>query len=119
MTNKQRLLKNEKMLDIILDGIKKYKGGHNLLCINDIEKWFNSTVTITDEEKIILKSLDKDIKYIGRFNTAGIRVLYISKEKECSKWQPAYFNSLFDWIADNEEYCIAELLGEAEQEMPL
>ena len=68
---------------------------------------------LTDDEKAILRSIDKCYTHIGRDNN-GYLMLYGDNVIGNGFW---CFNHLFKFIKDNEEYLIEDLLKEQEDDI--
>lgn len=73
---------------------------------------------LTDDERIILKNIDKRYKYIGRTDyNARTQYLFVNVE---DGWKPhtmeEFKDDLFNFIKFGEEYEIAELLKEGEEQ---
>lgn len=76
---------------------------------------------LTEDEKVILKNVDKDYKWIARDKDDTLSFHYVKPHKEAYFWSSLeanyvddLFPNLFQFIKweDNEPYLIEELLGE-------
>lgn len=72
-----------------------------------------TTLTLTEDERIILKNVKSDYKYIGRKSFLGVEFLYVSSKENGEDFTPLTpFDHLFQFINNGQEYPIAELLKE-------
>jgi len=79
---------------------------------SSIEAFFDKEVkpTLTEDERVILRNIDKKIKYITRDNSG---YLYITEKSFSMLALPfSIYNHLFQFIENGEEYSIKELLGD-------
>lgn len=67
---------------------------------------------LTEDERVILKNIDKKYKYIGRMEGKTIGQFYIKNEEEDFKHCFCMYNHLFQFIKFGEEYKIEELIEE-------
>lgn len=68
---------------------------------------------LRQDERTILKCISPEIGYIGRMTCGNDNWLYISKGRNYHEWSKFYVASdLFQFIEDDEEYSIEELLEE-------
>lgn len=79
-----------------------------------LEKWLLDEVKpiLTEEEKVILRNVPSDKKYIGKHDGGFILQdkLYISSGSNADNWARFPFDHLFKFIDIGEEYEIKELL---------
>lgn len=94
-------------------------------CSKGIKAWLEAEVTpkLTDDEKVILRNIDKKYKWIARDYDGDLRVYSERPIKNLGIWEHEWgkseathipFNNLFQFIQyDNKEpYEISKLLGE-------
>lgn len=82
--------------------------------------WERKDIKLTDDEKVILRNLDKCFKYIARDKDSGLCVYRTKPIKMCDKFwgdgdgRDFCFDNLFQFIKwdDDEPYSIEELLKE-------
>lgn len=120
MNNAERLLqKNVNFIDMAKD-IDDYAKKNQYDTYTGILSYMQEeSIPLSKEAVSILKSLNPEIKYIGRLSKVCLGFLYISRGKDAQNWQPFPFESQFKWIREDEEFNIKQLLGEEGDELPL
>ena len=139
MTNRQWLLEqmqnmsDEEFSEYIAQTIHKckfclidseYECGQKIRCCDDeIANWLKSEhkepITLSEAERIILESIDKEYKWIARDKSKNLYVYTEKPPKYADVWhnnscslELICFNHLFQFVKwkDDEAYNIAELL---------
>ena len=121
MTRANKYNLTKKQVKELIKEIKKYlecpyEGGP---CTKSIENFFNEQflINITEDEKVILKNIDKKYIRIYRDNTPSHRLMLMSEyDEQGNRWcaNLGINNNLFKFILPGEEYIISELLEEEE-----
>lgn len=110
MTNADKFLKDGVSAEEFAEFLKSKQPNNKYdMTFHDITWWLNAkaTPTLTEDERVILKNVDKKYKYIGRGEMA--EQLYLKDEKGF-KHCLCLYKHLFQFIRNGEEYEIAELL---------
>ncbi len=106
MTNAEKYLKDGVDVDKF---VKEYRTSR----IGLLNVWLNepSKITLTEDEKVILKNIDNiAFKTIGRNKSGGlyVRFYFLDEPYKASIFK----DNVFQFIKNGEEYEIKELLGE-------
>jgi len=83
MTNAERYLK---------DGV-----------VQNIDDFFKQQAkpTLTEDEKVVLRNIKKDYKYIGKIKFLGVEVLYVSQKEKAEDFTTlSAFDHLFQFIKE-------------------
>lgn len=90
-----------------------------------LEEEYKEPITLTEDEKVILKNVDKQYTYIARDKSKNLYVYSEKPLKQGGEWITQYgnccelaFSHLFQFISweDKEPYLIEDLLRESETE---
>jgi hypothetical protein len=112
ITNAEKYLKNENYKKTLWYDFKNWCHDTKINCPYGIafEEFMNQPVkpTLTEDEKAILRNIDKEYKGIGRMKDSGI--LYLEYKHTRDMVFDNYFHHLFQFIKSGEEYEIEELL---------
>lgn len=116
MTNKDKYLKEGVSVEEFVENmfscehIEVY-GGIKYINRGSMSYWLEKECkpTLTEDERVILKNIEKEYTHIGRGDETYRIVLYI-KSKDDFKHCWCFYNHLFQFIKEGEEYSIEELL---------
>lgn len=114
MTNKDKFLRDGVSVEEYCKAIDNYIKGNGYS--GRISKEFlNAPVQpiLTKDEKVILRNIDKIFEYIGRTKN-GTLFLRIEMFSKIDDRAFHFYNHLFQFIKEGEEYSIKELLGDNE-----
>jgi hypothetical protein len=112
MTNAEKFLKESVSVEKFANEIgtlisNGYSAGANrkeFWCVNEVEKWLEkqATPTLTEDERVILRNIDKNFKYIARVNKQ-IQVCTVKTSNRglpCDSGYLFTFNHLFQFIKE-------------------
>lgn len=109
MTNAEKYLKDEASVEEFLNAVIEHCSKS---AKNSIETFLKAPIqpTLTEDEKVILRNIDKKYNTIGR-NADGDLVVGNNGINNGINWSYAdIFNELFQFIREEEEYSTEELL---------
>ena len=108
MTNKDKYLKDNVSVEELIQNLTNYINKTQKPTYEKIKNFFEQKAQLlTEDERVILRSIDHDLRYIHRSN----ELLYFSCEKGHKLWLRSPFGySIFQFIKEGEEYSIEELL---------
>lgn len=110
MTNKDKFLRDGVSVEEFIQKLTNHINKTQKSTYEKIKEFLEQPAQIlTEDERVILWSIDHDLKYIHRSN----ELLYFSCEKGHKLWLRSPFGySKFQFIKEGEEYSIQELLGD-------
>ncbi|MBO7695793.1 MAG: hypothetical protein J6T10_24445 [Methanobrevibacter sp.] len=116
MINAEKYLKDSVAITEFVIAFRKWYYGEERIirtADKDIENFLREKVqfTLTEDERVILRNMPKDYETIGKCVNG---VLYVTTDRKIylDKAFGGFFNHLFQFIKEGEEYEISELLGD-------
>lgn len=115
MTNAEKYLKDGTMAKKLWKKFQEYYY-KNKSIESDVEKVFieffeqEAKPTLTEDERVILRNIDKKYKYISR--SCGTELYLKNEADDNCRYIFRGFCQLFQFIKEGEEYSIKELLEE-------